>query len=53
VFAEVADETSMATLERVANAPSSTPGGTGTMRFIDERPRITLRDARSKGAARA
>ena len=36
-----------------ANAPSSTPGGTGTMRFIDERPRITLRDARSKGAARA
>jgi len=43
VFAEVADDASMATLERVVRAPSSTPGGPGTMRFIDERPKISLR----------
>jgi len=45
VFARVADERSMATLERVVRAPSSAPGGAGTMRFIDHRPRLTVRPA--------
>jgi len=42
VFAVVADEASMAVLERVVAAPSSTPGGPGTMRFIDRRPRVRV-----------
>lgn len=42
VFAEVADEASLAVLERVVNAPSSTPGGPGTMRFIDVRPSLRV-----------
>ena len=42
VFAVVADEASMEVLERVAAAPSSTPGGPGTMRFIDRRPRLRV-----------
>ena len=42
VFAEVADEGSLAVLERVVNAPSSTPGGPGTMRFIDVRPSLRV-----------
>ena len=42
VFAVVADEASMEFLERVAAAPSSTPGGPGTMRFIDRRPRLRI-----------
>ena len=44
VFAEVADDDVDGDAgARGANAPSSTPGGTGTMRFIDERPKISLR----------
>ena len=42
VFAVVADEASMEVLERVVAAPSSTPGGPGTMRFIDRRPRLRV-----------
>ena len=42
VFAVVADEASMEVLELVAAAPSSTPGGPGTMRFIDRRPRLRV-----------
>ena len=42
VFAVVADEASMEVLERVVAAPSSTPGGPGTMRFIDRRPRVRV-----------
>ena len=45
VFARVADERSLAVLERVVRAPSSAPGGTNAMRFIDRRPRLTVRPA--------
>ncbi|CEG01405.1 Cyclophilin-like peptidyl-prolyl cis-trans isomerase domain [Ostreococcus tauri] len=43
VFARVADEASFSVLERVVSAPSSTPGGPNTMRFIDQRPKLQVR----------
>ena len=42
VFARVADEASMQLIERIVAMPSSTPGGPNTMRFLDERPQITV-----------
>jgi len=43
VFAVVEDDASMRVLERVVRAPSSTPDGPNTMRFINTRPKLTLR----------
>lgn len=32
----------MQLIERIVAMPSSTPGGPNTMRFLDERPQITV-----------
>jgi len=42
VWAEVADEASLALAERIVNLPSHTPGGVGTMRFLKDRLEVDV-----------
>ena len=37
MWAEVADDESLALADRIVNLPSETPGGPGTMRFLKDR----------------
>lgn len=43
VFAELADEETLALVERIVGLPSGQPGGPNTMRFLDERVQFEVK----------